>query len=200
MGAKQKNLTGKKYNRLSVLELSESRDYGGSKKRMWLCKCDCGNIFKVNTSAIIRGNTKSCGCLRDEKSKDNSINSRHKLARLETGAKVIFGRYKKNAETRKYNFDLEYEYFKKIISQNCFYCNAKPTNYYSKSFYKFTYNGIDRINNTIGYTASNIVPCCKFCNIAKNNNNINDFLNWIKNISDNYKNVLKKLELNDKNM
>lgn len=32
----------------------------------WLCKCDCGNTTIVNSSRLIHGRTKSCGCLKRE--------------------------------------------------------------------------------------------------------------------------------------
>jgi hypothetical protein len=32
---------------------------------------------------------------------------------------------------------------------------------------KYVYNGIDRLDNTKGYTIDNIVPCCYKCNVLK---------------------------------
>jgi len=29
---------------------------------LWLCQCDCGNLFHTTSSQLIRGMTKSCGC------------------------------------------------------------------------------------------------------------------------------------------
>lgn len=51
------DLTGKKFGRLTVIERSESK---------WLCKCDCGNTKLVNGGHLVSGDTKSCGCLRNE--------------------------------------------------------------------------------------------------------------------------------------
>lgn len=33
----------------------------------WECKCDCGNYTVASTNNLIRGNTKSCGCLQKER-------------------------------------------------------------------------------------------------------------------------------------
>ena len=57
------NLTGKRFGRLVVL-----KDTGKRKKRqkVWMCKCDCGNIKEVITSYLTSGDTKSCGCYRKE--------------------------------------------------------------------------------------------------------------------------------------
>jgi len=56
---KRKNLVGKKFNKLLVVEQSfELRK----------CKCDCGNETWVMTSNLVRGNTQSCGCLHKNRS------------------------------------------------------------------------------------------------------------------------------------
>jgi len=41
------------------------------------------------------------------------------------------------------------------------------------------FNGIDRVNNSAGYTNHNTVPCCKTCNLAKRDSTVEEFENWI---------------------
>ncbi|WP_088816356.1 MULTISPECIES: AP2 domain-containing protein [Listeria] len=56
---------GEKYNKLTVLEkLNEFS--GKSTNRLWLCRCDCGNLVKTTGYKIQSGHTKSCGCLVKE--------------------------------------------------------------------------------------------------------------------------------------
>jgi hypothetical protein len=56
-------LTGRKFNRLLVLE----RVAGNVKhKSFWLCLCDCGKTKIVQGYYLTSGTTKSCGCLRKE--------------------------------------------------------------------------------------------------------------------------------------
>lgn len=43
-------------------------------------------------------------------------------------------------------------------------------------------NGIDRIDSEVGYTKENTVPCCKYCNTAKNTMSYNEFIEWIKRV------------------
>lgn len=65
------DLTGQRFGRLLVI-----REYGRTKdgKVLWLCRClgkngdDCGNEVVVDGRNLRRGDTRSCGCLRDEKS------------------------------------------------------------------------------------------------------------------------------------
>ena len=59
------DLTGKKFGKLAVLYRTE--DYiqpSGQHKRMWHCKCECGNECDIRASDLKSGNTKSCGCFR----------------------------------------------------------------------------------------------------------------------------------------
>jgi hypothetical protein len=63
---KRLELIGNKYGRLTVLHFSHMNKHGAS---VWECLCDCGNIVKVEGSDMVRGNTRSCGCLQKETAK-----------------------------------------------------------------------------------------------------------------------------------
>lgn len=56
-----KDLTGKTFNRLTVIERDNSR-----KGVYWLCKCSCGNTISVRAYNLTSGSTKSCGCLNNQ--------------------------------------------------------------------------------------------------------------------------------------
>ena len=60
--SKLKDLTGKRFGKLTVLERAESKNG----RTYWKCKCDCGNELNVIASNLLRGNTKSCGCSSTE--------------------------------------------------------------------------------------------------------------------------------------
>lgn len=60
----KKDLTGKRFGRLTVLQESAERK---NNKIMWLCQCKCGKQLLVRAGSLVEGNTKSCGCLRNEK-------------------------------------------------------------------------------------------------------------------------------------
>jgi len=54
-----KDIKGMQFGRLTV-----SHKLGSLNKRhYWLCVCTCGRSVEVNTSSLLNGNTKSCGCL-----------------------------------------------------------------------------------------------------------------------------------------
>ena len=46
----------------------------------------------------------------------------------------------------------------------------------------FKYNGVDRVDNTIGYNNDNVVPCCKICNNSKATMTIEEWILWLQKI------------------
>jgi len=71
---------------------------------------------------------------------------------------IYYKDYILSAKNRNYTFGLEFNDFKTIVLSECYYCQ------YSK---EEEVNGIDRLNNTIGYEKDNCVPCCEMCNMMK---------------------------------
>lgn len=57
-----RDLTGRTFNRLTVLSLDSYHNYTS----IWKCRCVCGNITKVYGNNLQRGHTRSCGCLAHE--------------------------------------------------------------------------------------------------------------------------------------
>lgn len=82
-----------------------------------------------------------------------------------------------SAKKRGFDFFLSREDFLKITSQPCFYCNQFSSNYKN-----IPYVGIDRVDPTLGYEVSNVVPCCKRCNQSKLDFSLIDFITQIKKI------------------
>jgi hypothetical protein len=68
--ASPKNLLGLKFNRFTPIEMMP-KDSNGHRK--WLCECDCGEFKIVESSVLISGSTKSCGCYMKEKLRDRSL-------------------------------------------------------------------------------------------------------------------------------
>ena len=56
--------TGRRYGRLSVIGLSENRTNNG--RKLWVCRCVCGNICEVRGSDLATSRITSCGCFRSE--------------------------------------------------------------------------------------------------------------------------------------
>jgi hypothetical protein len=66
------DLTGKRFGRLVV----DSFDCYIDKGYKWNCTCDCGKATSVIHYSLIRGSTKSCGCLSSEKARDRNYKGR----------------------------------------------------------------------------------------------------------------------------
>lgn len=64
------DLTGKKYNRLTVIEQKEPDKRG---EIQWLCECDCGNTKIVASYNIRKGLVKSCGCYQRDRVKTHGM-------------------------------------------------------------------------------------------------------------------------------
>ena len=60
---KVKEMAGLRFGRLTVLELAGFDRYGAA---TWKCRCDCGTVFVTNGAHLRTGDTRSCGCLRNE--------------------------------------------------------------------------------------------------------------------------------------
>lgn len=58
------DLTGQRFGKLTVLKFSRwITQKSGKNNRMWLCKCDCGNVCEVLHEYLRCGDTSSCGCI-----------------------------------------------------------------------------------------------------------------------------------------
>lgn len=59
-----RDLTGKKFGMLTVIEKSDK--YATDGRPLWKCKCDCGNYKYVGSNSLSQGLTISCGCLKSK--------------------------------------------------------------------------------------------------------------------------------------
>ncbi len=188
---KKIDLTGQQFGRLLVVKKSdEIRDH----HTVWECSCSCGSEKKVlvKSDALKKGNTKSCGCWKKEinsaMGKANRNPDRNKVIN-----KSLHTVFRCHAKRAKNEFFLTIDELCEFIYSKCYYCNCEPSNQFSYPYSdeKIMYNGIDRIDNTIGYVYNNCVSCCKRCNVAKNNMTMIEYITWLNNVYINFsKNAL----------
>lgn len=167
----KKNLIGREFGCLVVVA-----EAGRNKRRvMWKCQCKCGNETRVSGSKLLNNRVKSCGCLKEGRKLENG----------EACKNNVYYQYTSGAKRRNLVWEIDKEYFFELTQQNCHYCHSSPTNLHSRPFCylgEYRYNGIDRIDSNVGYTKSNCVPCCCFCNRAKGTRSYEEFMQWIKHI------------------
>lgn len=158
-----------KKKKLKLLKIVDSKSPQGR----GLFLCHCGKEFEAYLTNIKWGKIKSCGCIlkkRREKTDEEILYERNVVG---------------SSKARKREYTLNIEDYIKLIYANCTYCGLPPSKLlkrYKKNTYKNTtyFNGIDRIDNSIGYTKENCVTCCSTCNYMKHVLNVNIFLNHVK--------------------
>jgi hypothetical protein len=167
MGNKIIEETGNTYGRLTVLRRGPNRK--SSNNAYWECRCACGDILVVLGSELRRGQS---GC----KSCSNG--------RPDSGLTFLYNTYKSAAPKRKHIFKLTKQQFKNITSSVCNYCREPPSKICKsrEGYNPYLYNGVDRVNNDLGYILENCVACCATCNLAKRMQTAEDFLSWVKKI------------------
>lgn len=184
-GPKGQNLKGKRFGRLFVVESLGRRNLIKNKSRktepIWSCLCDCGKTTIKSTHALLHG-TKSCGCLQREAGSKNG----KKKIKPETFLRRFFRRYRDSAKRRDLIFDLSLSEFEGLVKAPCYLCGAEPqpkalcrAKYYHK---EILFNGIDRINNKLGYTLENTRPCCTRCNKMKLDLSYSEFIEHLKKV------------------
>lgn len=116
----KENLIGKKFERLTVLEQAEDYiDNKGKHYARWLCECDCGNKIITLGNALKKGNTKSCGCFRDECRIENNKRYKKKYNIYDLSGEYGIG-YTTNG--KEFLFDLE-DY--NLIKDYCWAANTQ---------------------------------------------------------------------------
>lgn len=175
----KKDISGQVFNDLIVIEWLGFKKFSDGKRRsIYKCKCKCGNNCEVNQSDLKSSNVKSCGCRL-------LIKHSYKGEHYSTISYVL-NNYKQSAKNKNREFNLTRDEFIKLISSNCYYCNKKPSierkSYNTLDKSSFFYNGIDRLDNSKGYTTENSVSCCTECNFLKKDYNELEFLKLIQKI------------------
>lgn len=155
------NLIGQKFGRLIVIKRTDNDKWG---HHYWLCQCNCG-IKKIIAGGSLNGGlTKSCGCLRTEKTVERST---------------------KHSQSIRTQVTVTYTAWVNMI-QRCTNSNRKDYHNYGergikicKEWSRFenflkdmgerptTRHSIDRIKNDKGYYKEN----CRWATIKQQNRN-----------------------------
>lgn len=63
-----RDLTGQRFWRLTAISYAGK---ASNRSSLWRFRCDCGVEFVAEGTAVTRGKTRSCGCIRKEKAQLN---------------------------------------------------------------------------------------------------------------------------------
>ena len=177
-----KNLVGRQFEHLTVLDKSDATNDNKTNKTLWHCLCVCGNAINVRSRYLLNGHIISCGCKNKQcqicksiivgkkficktcysrqlmsklyqKDKEKRKQRAKDYRRTEVGS---FNVTKSNALKDNKEWDLTIDEFKKIRSiGHCFYCLGDLPK---------VCGGLDRIDNNKGYIVGNIILACENCN------------------------------------
>lgn len=150
------DLTGKSFGLLTVIKRTDNIGLNTG----WECKCECGNIAKIRYYSLKRGDTKSCGCLRAEKLKNEKTTHGHYNSRT----------YHSYHSMKARCLNTNHKQYKDYGGRGIVVCKK-----WLNSFESFLSDmgerpkdkTLDRINNNKNYTKNN----CKWSTILEQNNN-----------------------------
>lgn len=169
IGPRPLDLTGNRYGKLTVVRFLRIE----KERAVWLCACDCGNEVE-KTSNILRHQETGhhCGC---------RVRELPPMELLDLQG-AVFSKYRREARKRGLTFELALLEFVALGEQPCRYCRVEHSLEVSRRGLVWRYNGIDRIDNRIGYAAPNCAPCCFTCNRAKGQMSHDAFVEWIRRV------------------
>ena len=140
--------------------------------------CSCCRVEKSLTDFGVNKNRKdglqyyckACVSIKDKKNKKNNaekIKVRRAKARQSIDGKYQI--YKDAAKDRGMVFDLTKDEFETFWQKPCHYCDSPIKTI-----------GIDRKDNSIGYTLDNCLSCCITCNRGKRESTYEEFIEYCK--------------------
>jgi hypothetical protein len=89
---------------------------------------------------------------------------------------VSLNMYKNRAAKKGLQFALTQDQFDHLVNSNCFYCDKVNTQTHR--------NGVDRMDNSVGYIIDNCVACCGQCNLMKLKLSDSDYIECCKRTSE----------------
>ena len=162
------DLIEKRFHYLVVIERLPNNKFN---QVVWRCKCDCGNITKVITQYLKKGNIKSCGCFGKEIRLKHGHSYRGKWSRT----------YQTWQSMKNRCINPKYEYYKDYGGRNppITVCdrwlseNNGFQNFLEDMSERPIGRTLDRINNNKGYFKEN----CKWSTPEQQNRNMRSNIN-----------------------
>ncbi len=138
-----KDLIGKTFGRLTVKSINPELKW---RQKICLCDCICGNEHEASCHALIRGNTKSCGCIRNGSvgDLDNPYWNKITLSAYNRGIEVTV--------TQEYCWDLFLKQDRKCAYSGVelFFSTDWVNRYVDRTA------SLDRIDSSKGYVQGNV--------------------------------------------
>ena len=168
------DLTGEVFGSLTVTRQIK----GNGDCAMWECKCSCGNLHKVKSPYLRRGEIKSCGNCKEH----------YAWAGCGEMSGSYFASLRCGALKREYKFEITKEYLWSLFLKQDRCCALSGQElFFSRSYQKTKTKekteqtaSLDRIDNDKGYVQSNVQWVHKMINKMKREYNEDEFLLHVK--------------------
>lgn len=146
-----------------------SKNYHKEYHKEWYKK----NKEKRDTQNIqwSKNNPEKVKVIKDNFSKNHPGITKKYLKDYQVTLKGKYRTMKNGGLKRNYEVMITFEDFTKIVSNPCAYCGENEKRI-----------GVDRIDNSKGYTLENSNPCCTICNMMKKTMTVSEFISHIKKI------------------
>lgn len=178
---------GKKYGHLTMIHKDHGR--GAGRSAIWLARCDCGELTKVDRRAVVRGSKKTCG--NCQFARRLRAHTRGDGASKKRRISSLYGKYIYLAESSKVRMELSPEQFNEMITTNCYFCEIEPQNVVPGSDLK--YHHLMCLDSG-DYTLQNTVTACNMCKSMIGRHNIPKFLAKCAMIVDNLRKAITNSE------
>lgn len=119
--------------------------------------------------------------IEEKKKSYRNSNKEAEAAWMKNNYGTPWGRYRhyrNSAKARNIGFELTLEEFKELWQKPCYFC--------ADDILKI---GLDRMDSSVGYIKSNVVPCCTKCNFAKHLMSVDEFIEHCEKVVVNFKQV-----------
>jgi hypothetical protein len=174
------DMQGKVFHPWRVLRYSHKHRYKGKNRQtahFWVIECvNCGKQLRDSTNNILVGYKRGDSC------RDCGLRPKGEVGLLD-----LYDGYQRHARDAERLFELSVEEFKQLTSSCCYYCGVEPKSVSSTrrktKWGDYYYNGLDRVDNAVGYVAANCLPCCWLCNRAKAGMSFADFTAYLRRVA-----------------
>jgi hypothetical protein len=179
---KAEDLTGVRFGTRVVISRAGSNSNGTT----WNTKCERCHTEKVTPRSIIVHKI-PCRCTGN-----NKAGRPRKLSDEQIVLSSLFSTYRGSAIDKHLVWELSRETFWELVKENCHYCEQPPNlrtwncgGWQRRGLTAIDVfaNGIDRKDNTKGYSLDNVVSCCKLCQYAKRDLPYEVFISYLKRIA-----------------
>lgn len=159
-GRPRRDLTGLQIGTLIVTSSTRMTQQNGRWRRLWMCKCECGNTSEIEHGHLTQKLVKSCGCKRYQSGESNPLWSGH--------GEISGNRWdaiKRKRRNKELPFEITIEFIWDLFQKQDRKCALSGV---SLSFGKTFTASLDRIDSRIGYVSGNVQWVHKDVNRMKN--------------------------------